>query len=205
MNLIHILHQLESLKFFLHAVSEVAGRDWDSIEKKRQAGNFAEYEDWDAASDRPFVLMDIAIRAIAYELVALTESELHHLANEPWLKLRKKNPRSFGPTELKQIKMVSDLKFEKVIELAEIRIGIRLEEVDGWAEIKNLRDVVNAFKHRRGMRRWRDIDPAKEGPFINLHHRISQEDITNIISAVARFSRHLQELIRKAPLNTAKT
>ena len=203
MNPILIDCQLQSLKDFLGFVSEGAGREWDSIEHQRQAGEFTEYEDWDAASDRPFILVEIAIRAVAYELVALTESELHDLAHEPWIKLKKKDTKDAFDQEgirlndLKHIKMASDLPFEKVLGLVQTRLSIRIEDVEGWAEIKKLRDAVNAFKHRRGMRRWRDIDLAGEGPYINLHHHINQEDITNAIAAVAKFLRHLQELTKK--------
>jgi hypothetical protein len=113
--------------------------------------------------------MDLTSRAVAYESVAIVEHRLHQLAHEPWLASSKFEGRKriedvFDARDLggdaqldalARLKEVSDENFDDVRKLIEGHFAFRFEDLDGWSELVELRDIVNSLKHRRGARNWK--------------------------------------------------
>lgn len=155
MNLVVVGIQLDLLSNFLDRVTAEAGQELASIEDRRLAGDFPSFGDYEHVVDRPFARIQIAARAVAYELVALVEGELHQLAHEPWLaSSAHKGPKNVqqlsrvNPESLAKLRMVSDLPFDEVVAFVEHRFGIALPDIQGWSAIRELRDAVNVLTKR---------------------------------------------------------
>jgi len=148
---------LRSLQDFLDHVSADAGRELDEIEKHNQDGMYLEFEDYEAALDPPFIRLEIASRAVLYELVALVETELQMFAYSPWLYSPKyKGPKSIielnriDEESLSKVKMVSDLRFNDIVALIEGYYRINLNSLPKWKKVLEMRNMVNSFKHCQG-------------------------------------------------------
>jgi hypothetical protein len=201
-NLVNVQIQLDLLSNFLDRGKAEVGQELTSIEERKLAGDFRTYEDYERAVDYPFARVEIGARAVAYELVALVESELHQLALEPWLaSSAHKGPKNVqqlsrvNPEALTKLKMVSDLPFNEVLTLVEDRFGVRLGDVDGWTAICHLRDVVNAFKHRRGFKHPRDINWRSKDCEFPQRYWIGQDEAEKAITNVASFFRNLKDAL----------
>ncbi|HSE57487.1 MAG TPA: hypothetical protein VLA99_02180 [Nitrospiraceae bacterium] len=193
-NLVTIGIQLKLLKNFLNCVSVEADRELSSIEERRLAGEFQSLGDLEQAVDYPIARIEIAARAIAYELVALVEGELHRLAHGPWLNSTvHKGPKNIqelldvNPETLTKLGMVSDLPFDEIVKLIETSIGLNLCNVEGWNEIRVLRNAVNSLKHRRGLKHPREIDWRSKDCVVPQRYRISREETAEMINTVDRF------------------
>ena len=204
MNLIIVQIQLDLLSNFLDRVTAEAGQELDSIEDRRLAGDFPSFGDYEQAIDFPLARIQIAARAVAYELVALVEGELHQLAREPWLaSSAHKGPKNIqqlsriNPETLTKLRMVSDLPFDEVVALIVDRFGIALADLEGWSAIRELRDAVNAFKHRRGFKHPRDINWwSKDGTF-GQRYAINHDEAAKAIGDVASFFRALKNSLER--------
>jgi hypothetical protein len=195
--------QLELLRNFLDCVSAEADRELSSIEEQRLAGEFRSLGDYERAIDYPIARIEIAARAVAYELVALVEGELHQLAHGPWINsVAYKGPKNIQglsdvkPETLAKLKMVSDLPFDTIVELIETNSGLNLRTIEGWSGIQALRDAVNSFKHRRGLKHPREIDWRSKDCIIPQHYSLSPEQAAEAINTVAQFFRSLESAVR---------
>ena len=163
-----ITYQLNSIQSCLdHAISDLH-REWNKIEKNNKRGKYRDYEDYESAQDLPIARLEIALRAVGYELVALVENYFHKFAHKGWRDSKKyKGPKSILDLEqinsstLSRIIMVSDVSFGEVIKIIEEEYCMKLSEIEGWEDVKQLRQTVNAFKHRDGFKHPREIDWTK--------------------------------------------
>jgi hypothetical protein len=108
---------LQALRDFLDHVSDDAGRELASIKERTLTGNFPAYE---AELGVPLVRLEIGVRAVQYELVALVEKELYTLAYDPWLSSNHKGPKTIYDLDkidsesLSTLKSVTDRPFEEI-------------------------------------------------------------------------------------------
>lgn len=199
MNLVSVHTRLDMLANFFERVTVDACQELASIEDRRLAGDFASLEAYENAVDRPFARVDIAARAVAYEVVAFIEAELHRLAYEPWLKsATHKGPKNIfqlsrvnAETRTK-LRMVSDLPFDEVVALVNDHFSISLADIEGWSTILELRDAVNAFKHRQGVKHPRDINWRSEDRTLCQRYTIDQGQVIKILGDVASFFKALK-------------
>jgi hypothetical protein len=202
---------LASLRNFLDHVCAEAERELASINERVRREAFEGREFDDGAFDAPLCRLEIAARAVQYELVALVETELHRSAHEPWLRSTKhRGPKTLldlnqiGPQSLSTLKRVSDLPFGKIQNLIEGYYGLTLSSLPKWAEVAALRESVNAFKHREGFRRFREIDWAQH-PSWPQRHPTTAESAYARIDAVGTFLAGLHgELKRRAEERTER-
>jgi len=192
-NLIIIDITLDSLRNFLDHVVAEAGQELQAVEERNQSGAF-DWEAYEAAFDEPLTRLDIASRAVQYELVALIESEIYHLALRPWLRLPKRKGRPRGLFDLKKldagalqtVRTISEENYTDIVKLVEAHYKLTLASLPFSAEVTALRSAVNAFKHNSGFRRLRDIDWS---PDVNLlqRYRSDTDDAYAKINAVGGF------------------
>ncbi|MFZ1005482.1 MAG: hypothetical protein WAN65_01515 [Candidatus Sulfotelmatobacter sp.] len=196
-----VVATLQALRDFLDHVSADAGRELASIEERALAGSFSAYESYEAELGVPLVRLEIGVRAVQYELVALVEKELHTLAYGPWLSSNHKGPKTIydlnkiNSGSLSTLKSVSDLNFNEIKKLIETHYGLTLSALPTWAKIAALREVVNSFKHRQGFLRPRDVDWAN-GSWTQ-RHQPSPEDAYAQIDAADAFLKELRLEISK--------
>jgi hypothetical protein len=192
--------ELESLKSFVEHVTGSAHTELQTIDSRADDGVFETIEDLEFAENPPFAWMQYVSRAVYYELASLVEYHLHLLASAPWAASQRKN--SNGPAQaegatmdellrgISEIKTeVSDLGFGKVCELILAHYGTRISDVDGWAEVKEIRNVVNDLKHRGGYRHIKTIDCVREG--FPQCRQIDPQQASDAIDSVGRFFRAL--------------
>ncbi|MFN0102342.1 MAG: hypothetical protein ACKV2U_09655 [Bryobacteraceae bacterium] len=144
-----------------------ASAELSLIEKNLTEGAYDSLEEYESAENSPFGRIEIASRAIGQELANLIEYELHEAATVPWLHSRHKGPKTLldlGETgDPTRLKMVSDLNMKDAIALIEGYYGVVLAEIDGWDDVNRLRETVNSFKHRNGVKHWRDCGWGENG------------------------------------------
>ena len=205
MNLIFIQIQLDLLANFLDRVAAEAGQELSSIEERRMAGDFQSLGDYEHVVGRPLARIEIGARAVAYELVALVEGELHKLAHASWLaSSTHKGPKNVqqlsrvNPETMTKLKMVSDLPFDEIVELIETCFGLSFRDIEGWNAIRGLRDAVNAFKHRRGLKHPREINWWSKDCAFPQQYKISQDEAVEAIKTVAGFFRGLKSVLEPA-------
>ena len=108
----------------------------------------------------------IAIRAVFYEINSLIEWELRYLAVEPFQLSAQKTSiprpiRDAPKDKSKSSKFVYDLPIKKVYELIEQHYKINFSNLPGFTEVHHIRDTVNSFKHRKGLKDFRRDNVSK--------------------------------------------
>jgi hypothetical protein len=164
------LHDIElnALRNFLDHVLTDAAHELSDIDKRNEEGFIPTYLDLEDAYSAPFERQRIAVRAVYYEINALIERSLCSAAHRPWLE----STRSRGPKTLldikdpcrgglRSLKMVTDLPFGEVIKLVQEYYEIEVSSLPEWAFLSELRETVNAYKHRNGLADFRKGDPDK--------------------------------------------
>ncbi|WP_029922413.1 hypothetical protein [Nevskia soli] len=170
------------LRDFLNHVKSDVATEWTEIEAQSERGEFEEYEDYERAMNYPLVRAEIGARAVYHELNALVESQLQALAETRWQRL---NPsRSNDPAKWKT---VADASFGQVRELIEAEYGIYLVDVEGWCHIEKLREVVNAYKHRRGNKRMSEIFKDRTAYKGTFRYETSIDEATQLLEQVPIF------------------
>jgi hypothetical protein len=157
MNLFIIDLELESLKSFVEHVTGSALKELQAVEANAESGAFDTFEDLEYAESTPFSWIQYASRAVYYELASLVEYHLHGLAHTPWAASQRKSDQ--GQVKVEDVSMeellrsiteikthVSDLGFGKVCELIHAHYGTRIRDVDGWAEVNEIRNVVRTTR-----------------------------------------------------------
>ncbi len=157
--------QISLLRSFLDDARRSVGKDIARIENQNEKGRYKSFEDYERALDAPIYKLFLSSRAVAYELSALVERTFHQFASRAWRESKKyQGPKhimdlpNIDEKNLRQIKMVSDLPFSKVIQLIERYYDFNLSDIEGWKDVGDLREIVNSFKHRDGFKHPRDID-----------------------------------------------
>lgn len=160
-------HVRESVERELAAIDELAPQA--ALEGDFEVPDVPDDFNWESAADVPLALMEITSRAVGHELVAIVEHRMHEIASEPWLTHPKfKGPKTIddipGGTDLgsdtmlnalADLKEVSKLPFNDVRTLIQEHYDFRFENLDGWPELLELREIVNSLKHRRGAKSWK--------------------------------------------------
>jgi len=175
--LVHM--QLHFLRDFLEHIEKGVAVEWASLGKRAENGEFEDYGDYERAMDYPLFRMDFGARAVYYELNALLESELQSLAAPIW---HSRRPQA----TLKQSKLrtIHDLSVGEVVELLESKYGIERNNFPGWDAYEELRRRVNAFKHRRGMRRFEDMKNNPDTGGIEIRYKATFDEARNFLSDI---------------------
>lgn len=156
---IHIAERLRLLRDFLDHLEKDVTLEWCEIEKRNENGEFPGYEDYEAAMDFPLFREKFSARSIVSELNALVEEVLQSKADPAWRARHERNEKTSIPSP------IWEQQIGTVWELIEAYYGIRRSGISGWSIYDKLRDTANAFKHRRGFRRFSDI--AQKGAFLS--------------------------------------
>jgi hypothetical protein len=128
--------QLDTLENFLNHVVADAVRELEDVERRAQEGEFGMLEDLEFAESASFSRIEIASHAVAQELVNLVEHEFQILAHLPWLQSNHKGPKTL--TELgarddpSKLRMVSELRIDKIIPLIDSHYCISVRKIQGW-------------------------------------------------------------------------
>lgn len=168
--------QLGALKNFLDRVLEETSIELSEVYAKNDAGEFDEIDDYENALFFPSMRQEIASRAIYYEINALTEREIQEcafpffLASDKQRKWKEQLPLDISVLEaLRSTKLIQDLPYGQVVQYVEDGLQIKLSNLDSYRAISNIREVVNAFKHRDGLVDFRKQKPD-EVTFTARHH-----------------------------------
>lgn len=163
--------ELEGIRNFLQSVVSEAGAEIQSILKKNDAGELEGEDDLENALYHPLIRQEIAARAVFYELNALIEHELQRSANLPWLES--------GKAAAWPSKMIEDLPYNRVVPLIEEKYDIRIGDLAGAEGFLKTREMVNSFKHQKGL-----IDFRKEDPKPFVFPRYHESDIEQAYEAI---------------------
>jgi hypothetical protein len=144
-NLITLDIELNAIRSFLSTVVDAASVEYSKIQSRSDAGEFNHHDDKDNALFNPMMWEEIACKATLGELNALFEWELHNVATVPFSKTR----NGSGTTKPK---IVSDLPVGQVITLIEEYYQIRINDVNSYDDVMDIRNKVNSFKPRKGFK-----------------------------------------------------
>lgn len=148
--------QLGFIRGFLDHVLKDVGEELNDIERRNQDGLIPTYGNLESAYDGPLSRQLIAVRAVYYEINALVEQNLYHVAHRPWIESAKPGPKTLMEIEnlakngLRSLKIVNNLKFGEILELIQEYYEITIDDLPGWEVLSDIRTMVNAYKHRSG-------------------------------------------------------
>jgi hypothetical protein len=184
--------RLHLITDFLDSVVEVAAKDLNEIERRNEEGEFREFSDYEAVRDFPFSRVEIASKAVLYEVTALVEHGLCSAAHRPWLESDdKKGPkhlfelRAPFSESLSSLRMVTDLRFGDVVNLLESHYGISVRTLPGWEVLMKARYRVNSFKHSDGFEDFRKVPFAEVE--IGRKHSVGPDEARAVIAAARSF------------------
>ncbi|MDO8142372.1 MAG: hypothetical protein Q6358_12810 [Candidatus Brocadiales bacterium] len=146
-SLISLEIELNAIRSFLENVINVADTEYSRIKALSDAGKFLHYDDESNAYFIPMQWEKIAIKTTLGELNALVEWELCNLASKPFFE----NERRMDG----RLRIVYDLKRDKIIALIEDHYKIKLSDLEYYEHINRIRRIVNSFKHRKGFEDYR--------------------------------------------------
>lgn len=201
--------ELSLIKNFLDHVLQESGEEIEQIIRQYEEGNFDELNDYYNALFYPMTRQEIAIRATLYEITAFIEHELQSSAHQPWLLSEKyKGPKSLielaesSAPRIQSLKMVSDLKFGEIRTLIEQYFQIKIDKLPGAKLILNIREIVNAFKHRKGLKDFRKLN-SSQGAFPEFYEQ-EIETTYNAIKQTRIFIKALWEVTNREPTPISK-
>lgn len=175
--LLHI--ELDAIRNFLKHTDDEAGAEIRSVFGRNDAGEYKDIDDFENALFQPLTRQEISARAVYYELNALMERELQASAHLPWLESEKhRGPKTLDWDNMtldsvRSLKMVEDLRFGEVVNLIEEKYRIRIKDLGGADTFLQVREMVNSFKHRKGLIDFRKQEP-KDIKFF-AHHKADIE------------------------------
>jgi hypothetical protein len=193
--------RLGFLRNFLDHVVEESGAEYEHIMRRNEEGDFPDLADLESATDYPAMRQVIVARAVYYEVNSLVESVLHGAAHEPWLESdRHPGPKTLDWDNLslqgvRSLRMISDLSFGQIVQLVEEGYGITLSNLPGWDELREIREVVNSFKHREGFIDFRRKPP--EEIRIAARYEVNAEKAYRALEIVSSFVKALWRVTRK--------
>lgn len=165
--------ELSAIKNFLDHVLQESKEEIGQVFQQYDEGNFDRLDDYGNALFYPISRQEIAIRAVLYEITALVEHELQMSAHQVWLLSEKhKGPKSLlelsSWDEVRSLKMVSDQPLSGIRKLIEQHHKIRIDELPGAKALLDIREIVNAFKHRKGLKDFRKSNSSPAN-LIDVH------------------------------------
>jgi hypothetical protein len=199
--------KLNGLKNFLEHIDKEANAEIQDLCEKEDAGDFEGKGIGDFGNELFFTSMrkEITARAVYYELNALMESTLHACAHRLWLDSSKhKGPKTILDSSIlyngsiRSLKMVQDLKLVDILELIEKEYGINIDNLEEGDIFKNVREVVNSFKHRDGL-----IDFRKNQLEDTIHlkyHKVDGKQAYEAIDKTHIFIKALWTATAKEPI-----
>lgn len=177
---------LHFLRDFLDHLERDAEKEWIELQERAENGDFQDLGDYESAMDYPIFRAEFGARAVYYELNALLESQLQALAEPVW---RRMNPST--PADSLRLRSVEDLPIGRICALIKDRYGVDPAEVDGWEPVARLREIVNAYKHRQGMKRLRDICRNPETGAYDFRYETSLTEAAAYLEIVPKFLHNL--------------
>jgi hypothetical protein len=144
-SLISLNNELRAIRSFLEAVTAAADKEYSKIAAMSEAGEFYHYDDRANAYFVPEMWEKIAIRATLGELNALVEWELNYIASGL-------SPSKHSKEQKGRLRFGFDLKMNETVERIENYYEIEIKDMAGYEDVKNIRDKVNSFKHRKGFK-----------------------------------------------------
>ncbi|MGB5105343.1 MAG: hypothetical protein WBP29_03815 [Candidatus Zixiibacteriota bacterium] len=198
-----LFHQrIDSIRHFLDHVLEGITAELAEVDKKVDLGTIKELTDLEEAQDQPIGRAIIAIRAALYEINALFETYLYRAAYLPWSKTESVRPKSIFdvpapvPYNLRNLELVTDLKFPKVVKLIESHYEIHLSEIPGWNELMAIRTEVNSHKHMAGMIDFRLL-PPDDVTAIGSTYTVDSQKAYDGLDTITKFLTALHEQTRR--------
>lgn len=158
--------EFSALRNYLDHAFEESGREIEDVFARNEAGEYPGIDDLDNALFYPMRRQELASRTIYYEINALVESELQSAAREAWVESDKfPGPktldwRNITPESIRSLRQVADVSVGKMIQLINEKYGIKVEELQGFEVLREVREAVNAFKHTRSYLDIRRMDFA---------------------------------------------
>lgn len=191
--------ELNAIRDFLSKTLEGVDAEKAIICEREEAGEFRGLDEFSNALFDPVEREAIAIRAVLYEINALIEWELHHVALEAYHNSAKyaKTSKSFvdvsSLNEVSRIKLVSDLPFGEIYKLIEEYYEINLSDLPSFSQFQLIRQSVNAFKHRKGYKDFRRNVESKIGD----KFQPTREDAYKAIDEARVFLRDLWKKLKE--------
>lgn len=168
MNYLLLELELRMIKHFLDNVCQGCGQEIEQIEQKNEEGYFNDFGCYENAISYPLIRQELAIRTVYYELAAIIEHELQECAYPAWHASKKhKGPKTlFEVADSPErdrlcLRMISDWKFPEINKLIEEYYQIKIEQLLGKQNIAKIREIVNSFKHRKGIKDFRKTGSHK--------------------------------------------
>jgi hypothetical protein len=173
--------QLRFLRDFLSHLERDIALEWSEIEARNEEGAFHDFGDYEAAMDYPLFREEFAAKSLFNELNILVEETLHSAAASAW----RAEQASQGANSLPKPEW--ELPIGKIWELIENHHNVNRKNLPGWDVYNKLREINNAFKHRRGFRRFSDLFQSDKKTLEDARHKAKIDNAKRFIDEIAPF------------------
>lgn len=162
---------LDELKFhflddFAKWLEKGIAVEWGNIERRREDGEFSEYEEYEAAMDCPLLREQYAAQAILHLLNTLVDEQLRKMVEASMTPVHKPAKPKF------HFERIADLSYPEIKSAIERSYGVEFSSLEGWSDYENVRELDNAFKHRSGNKRYKELLDAGEN-ISDVKHEVS--------------------------------
>jgi len=187
-NFVVLTIELHTLGHFLEHVVNEAAVEIGQIHQRADAGEFHDSDDLSNAVYFPWQRQVMAARLAYYELNALIESEIQNAASPAW-RASKAGPKPLDlnrplSEQIPKLQQISDLGFGQLVNLIEKRHNFKLNSLPHAQLFSDIRETVNAFKHRKGRVNIRKVKPGEN---LVAHHEVDVDVARDAIGKVREF------------------
>jgi hypothetical protein len=121
----------------------------EQISSDSERGKYPTVDDMDNALFVPMKRLEIAMRAVYYELTSIIEWEMRLLSAHISQSLINDN-------KVNLINLSMQCPFNKIIKTFS-KMNIELSIIPEWNIIQRILDIANSFKHRKGLKRLHEM------------------------------------------------
>jgi hypothetical protein len=143
--------ELGVIKDFLDFSLKVIDSQYLEFFKKDDEGVYTGIDDFANDMYSPMEQEGIVIRAVMYELNALAEWNIQNIA---WSISPKPIPSVNPHNKKSEPFLPQDYRYNNACQMIEKHFDFQLSELPNYEEFRLLRENVNAFKHRKGHRKF---------------------------------------------------
>lgn len=151
----------------------------EKIISEYERGQYQGIDDLDNALFHPVKRLEISMRAVYYELISIIEWEIRLLACQiapPLNKIR--------PIKSKDMFKISFSNIIKYFDAA----NIKMDNIPEYSTIQYILDIANSYKHRNGLKRFKEMRKIPEYHEIDAYNiPKAEKDILKAINDTRAF------------------
>lgn len=170
---------LRSLKDFFMLNIRRDAWEVEQILYEHNNGKYQGIDDLENELSKPLNRWEIAIRTVYYELMSIIEYEFRKIGAEIAISLNNAGIKKLIPKNFMEIKL------NEIMIFISKTCKIDLPKIPNYETIKEIIDIANSYKHRKGLKRFKEMKKVPD---------YQQLDTDNALKAIDDTRKFLYEI-----------